>query len=66
MSRVMNVVQDYLSMGVPTVCALDPLENKAYVADAAVGFREVMGEVATTGQHVTLTLEEIFSDKDLF
>jgi hypothetical protein len=53
-------------MGVPTVWVLDPLENKAYVADAAVGFREVMGEVATTGQHVTLTLEEIFSDKDLF
>ena len=52
-------------MGVPTVWVLDPLENKAYVADA-VGFREVMGEVATTGQPVTLTLEEIFSEQDLF
>jgi Uma2 family endonuclease len=66
MSRVMNVVQDYLSMGVPTVWVLDPLEKKAYVADAAVGFREVTGEIATTGQQVALTLEEIFSDEDLF
>jgi Uma2 family endonuclease len=66
MSRVMNVVQDYLSMGVPTVWVLDPLEKKAYVADAAVGFREVTGAIATTGQQVTLTLEEIFSEEDLF
>ncbi len=66
MSRVMNVVQDYLSMGVPTVWVLDPLDKKAYVADAAVGFREVTGEIAATGQQVTLTLEEIFSDEDLF
>jgi len=66
MSCVTNVVQDYLSMGVPTVWVLDPLEKKAYVADAAVGLREVTGEIAATGQQVTLTLEEIFSDEDLF
>jgi Uma2 family endonuclease len=41
MSRVLNVVQDYLSMDVATVWVLDPLEKKAYVADAAAGFREV-------------------------
>jgi len=66
MSRVMKVVHDYLSMGVPTVWVLDPLGKKAYVADASVGFREVTDRIEAAGQQVTLTLEEIFSGDDLF
>ena len=66
LSRVMQVVQDYLSMGVPTVWVLDPLEKKAYAADPAAGLREVAGRISTTDQRVVLTLEEIFSGKNPF
>jgi Uma2 family endonuclease len=65
MSRIMKVVQDYLSMGVPTVWVLDPLGKRAYIADAAAGFREVTGRIATADQRVVLTLEEIFSAEEL-
>jgi Uma2 family endonuclease len=66
MSRTMEVVEDYLSMGVPTVWVLDPLQKKAYVADATAGFREISSQIATSDQRVSLTLDEIFSEEDLF
>jgi hypothetical protein len=65
MSRIMNVVRDYLSMGVPTVWVLDPLEKKAYVAEGAVALREASGSIATADGRVTLELDEVFSDEEL-
>ena len=66
MSRVMTVVHEYLGMGVPTVWVLDPLEKRAYVADSALGFREVTDRIATDDGNVVLTLDEIFSSEELF
>jgi Uma2 family endonuclease len=65
LSRITEVVQDCLSMGVPTVWVLDPLKKKASIVDAAAGFREVSGQIATTDGRVVLTLEEIFSDDEI-
>src|SRR6266853_79433 len=64
MSRIMTVVEDYLSMGVPTVWVLDPLRKKAYVADQSVRFHEVTGQISTSDGRVAFTLEEIFSEED--
>jgi Uma2 family endonuclease len=66
MSHITRVVQDYLSIGVPTVWVLDPLEKKAYVADVLAGFREVTGQIASSDERVAFTLDQIFSDEDLF
>jgi len=66
MSRVMNVVHEYLAMGVATVWVLDPAEKKAYVAEPGLGLREVAGEVATRGRAIVLRLDEIFSSDELF
>jgi Uma2 family endonuclease len=65
MSRIMNVVRDYLSMGVPTVWVLDPLEKKAYVAEGTVSLRETSGSIATSDGRVTLELATVFSDEEL-
>jgi Uma2 family endonuclease len=65
MSRIMNVVRDYLAMGVQTVWVLDPLEKKAYVAEGAVSLREASGSIAAADGRVTLELDEVFSDEEL-
>jgi Uma2 family endonuclease len=64
--RITKVAQDYLAMGVPTVWLLDPLEKKAYVADAVAGLHEVMGQIAAADGRVVFSLEEIFSDADVW
>ena len=56
----MQVVQDYLSMGVPTVWVLDPVEKKAYVAEGGGGLREVMDQVTAAEGRLVIRLEEIF------
>ena len=66
MSRVMNLVHEYLAMGVATVWVLDPVEKKAYVAEPGLGLREVAGEVATRDRTVVLRLNDIFSSEELF
>jgi Uma2 family endonuclease len=65
MTRVMEVMHDYLSIGVPTVWVLDPVQKHAYFVDTA-GLRPVTDEIATADGRVRLTLDEIFSDNDLF
>jgi Uma2 family endonuclease len=64
--RITDVAHDYLCMGVPTVWLLDPLQKKAYVADTAAGFHEVMDRIATADNRVVFSLAEIFSEEDLF
>ena len=66
MNRIARVAQDYLSMGVPAVWLLDPLEKKAYVADISAGFHEVRDHISTADGRVVFTLAEIFSEEDLF
>ena len=66
MSRVMRVVHEYLAMGVSTVWVPDPLEKKAYMADAGKGFREVSDQIAASDQGVVLTLSEIFSEEEFY
>jgi len=63
MSRVMRVVREYRSMGVPTVWILDPLDRRAYVADSN-GLHEVTGEIRTADGRIALALDEIFSDDE--
>ena len=53
-------------MGVATVWVLDPLEKKAYMADAGKGFREVSDQVTASDQGVVLTLSEIFSEEEFY
>jgi Uma2 family endonuclease len=65
MSRIGRVIEDYIRLGVNTVWILDPLERKSYLADAALGLREVSGSLPVTGS-ISLTTEEIFSQEDLF
>jgi Uma2 family endonuclease len=64
--RITKVAQDYLSMGVPSVWLLDPLEKKAYVVDAASGFHEVTEQIATSDGRVVFSLGEIFSEDEVF
>jgi Uma2 family endonuclease len=64
--RVMNVVRDYLSMGVPVVWALDRREKKAYIADSSTGLRPVEGEIEALGGRVRIPLDDIFSEEDFF
>jgi len=66
LSRTVQLVEVYLSMGVPTVWVLDPIQKKAYAADSANKFREVSGQIATSDREVVMTLDEIFSEEDLF
>jgi len=66
MNRISKVAQDYLSLGVPTVWVLDPLEKRAYLADTLAGFHEVKDRIATTDGRVSFPLAEIFSEEDLF
>jgi Uma2 family endonuclease len=66
MNRIAKVAQDYLSMGVPAVWLLDPLEKRAYVADLSDGLHEVRDQIATADGRVVFTLHEIFSEDDVF
>jgi len=66
MSRIMNVVKDYLSIGVPDVWVLDPLEKRAYSASVGVGFHEVSDHIVTGDGRLQFTLESIFSQEKLF
>jgi Uma2 family endonuclease len=65
MSRILRVVDDYLSIGALSVWVLDPLEKKAFASDSANGFRAVDHGSLTAGR-LTLTLDDVFSDSDLF
>jgi len=66
LSRTIQIVEEYLAMGVPSVWVLDPLQKKAYAAYAAGGFHEVTGQIATADNQVVLMLDELFSEEDLF
>jgi hypothetical protein len=66
LSRCVKVVQDYLSIGVPTVWVLDPLEKIAYVATQTEAFHQVRDRIATSDGKVEFTLEQIFSNERLF
>jgi Uma2 family endonuclease len=66
LSRTLKAVQEYLLIGVPTVWVLDPLEKTAYVATHAEPFRQVRDRIATADGKVEFTLEQVFSDEDLF
>ena len=67
MSRIRQVVADYIAMGVQLVWILDPLEKRTYVADPE-GFRETFGplKIEWPSDSVLLTREEVFSGDDSF
>ena len=64
MSRVMEVADDFLRMGVPVVWVLDPVRKAAYIIDAN-GLREVSGEIEAVDGDLKLSLAEVFSDDDI-
>jgi Uma2 family endonuclease len=63
MSRVMDVVGDFLAMGVPVVWILDPVRKRAYTADAT-GLLPAAIELRTVDGDIALSLDEIFADDD--
>ena len=65
MARIRRVVDDYIALGVPVVWILDPLEKRAYVADAESGLRDVVSGILEAA-HVSLTTDEVFSEEELF
>jgi Uma2 family endonuclease len=57
MSRLEIRIDDYLQMGVPYVWLLDPFTQKAYVATATDGLREVKsGVLRTSGPTLEMPL----------
>jgi hypothetical protein len=66
MSRIMSVIRDYISIGVPDVWVLDPLEKRAYAASAEKEFHEVRDRIGTSNPILSFTLENIFSQEKLF
>jgi Uma2 family endonuclease len=63
MKRVKERVTDYLEMGVPYVCVLDPKTKRTYVATAAESLHEVKTSVLRTENPVLeVPLNEIFDD----
>jgi len=64
MSRVMDVVGDFLAMGVPVVWILDPVRKKAYAADTS-GLLPVTTELRTADCGIVLSLDEIFAEDEV-
>jgi hypothetical protein len=59
----MRVVRDYLTLGVPDVWVLDPLEKRAFAASKGAEFHEVSDRISARDGRLILTLGEVFSQE---
>jgi Uma2 family endonuclease len=65
-NRTSRLIQDYFSIGVPSIWVFDPIQKQAFAADFSAELHRVTGSISTADQTVVLTLDEIFSSKSLF
>lgn len=64
MSDIQERIEDYLTMGIPTVWVVDPLRRKAYSAGPSRAIESVSSELAVPGTGIHIPLADIFAELD--
>lgn len=64
MSDIQERVEDYLTMGVPTVWVVDPRRRRAYSATASGALQPAPTELTVAGTEIRIPISDIFAELD--
>jgi Uma2 family endonuclease len=64
LSEILARVEDYLTMGVPTVWVVDPRRRRAYSATASGALQPAPTELTVAGTEIRIPIPDIFAELD--